>query len=340
MHIQSVISLIFNIFMDMSLPNIWPIFNFINLVNLKESRSNIKNKQTEDTKTTWYSELIIRHLRLSTYLIVAYFAYTFTFPSYNQLTNITFPWKYWITIIIIRDQCIVLSFYSLWHYILYNSKWSKKIKHLKYNKEYPPQSQWNRDIIWSIIAILITSINEILIIILIRKYPFIIYKSFWEYPFYSLFWLLIIPYWIDLHFYWTHRSQHPWKWKLFGIIDIGKICYSYSHYWHHIDVNIGPWSGLSSNPFDNLLNFGSYFFPICLCIFPQHVYHLFFNKFFAIISILPNHDGFDSPGGASYYHYLHHAHFECNYGSPMVPFDTWFGTYEDGGKYQKKGKDK
>jgi hypothetical protein len=27
------------------------------------------------------------------------------------------------------------------------------------------------------------------------------------------------------------------------------------------------------------------------------------------------HDGFDAPGGGSYYHQLHHAHYECNYGA-------------------------
>lgn len=39
------------------------------------------------------------------------------------------------------------------------------------------------------------------------------------------------------------------------------------------------------------------------------------------------HDGHDSPGGGSYMHYLHHKHFEVNYGSEYFPFDYIFGTF-------------
>jgi sterol desaturase/sphingolipid hydroxylase (fatty acid hydroxylase superfamily) len=33
------------------------------------------------------------------------------------------------------------------------------------------------------------------------------------------------------------------------------------------------------------------------------------------------------PGSGDYFHFLHHAHFDCNYGSPHVPLDWLFGTY-------------
>jgi hypothetical protein len=33
------------------------------------------------------------------------------------------------------------------------------------------------------------------------------------------------------------------------------------------------------------------------------------------------------PGSGDYFHFLHHAHFDCNYGSPHVPLDWFFGTY-------------
>jgi sterol desaturase/sphingolipid hydroxylase (fatty acid hydroxylase superfamily) len=32
----------------------------------------------------------------------------------------------------------------------------------------------------------------------------------------------------------------------------------------------------------------------------------------------------------SFFHYLHHRYFECNYGNPTLPFDRWFGTFHDG----------
>lgn len=44
------------------------------------------------------------------------------------------------------------------------------------------------------------------------------------------------------------------------------------------------------------------------------------------------HDGLNGP-----FHWLHHAHFECNYGSSSCPLDKFFGTFEDGSRYLQKG---
>ena len=46
--------------------------------------------------------------------------------------------------------------------------------------------------------------------------------------------------------------------------------------------------------------------------------HLY-TKLDLIIGAQIGHDGFDAPGGGSYYHQLHHAHFECNYGDSAFP---------------------
>ena len=40
-------------------------------------------------------------------------------------------------------------------------------------------------------------------------------------------------------------------------------------------------------------------------------------------------------GGGSYFHQLHHAHFECNYGDAAFPTDWLFGTFEDGSRWAK-----
>ena len=32
----------------------------------------------------------------------------------------------------------------------------------------------------------------------------------------------------------------------------------------------------------------------------------------------------------SYFHYLHHRYFDCNYGAATVPLDRWFGSLHDG----------
>jgi len=65
--------------------------------------------------------------------------------------------------------------------------------------------------------------------------------------------------------------------------------------------------------------------------------HLY-TKLDLVIGAQIGHDGFDDPGGASYYHQLHHAHFECNYGDAAFPLDWLFGCFEDGTSYQKSDK--
>merc|ERR1712146_622780 len=36
---------------------------------------------------------------------------------------------------------------------------------------------------------------------------------------------------------------------------------------------------------------------------------------------------FQFPGSGDYFHQLHHAHFDCNYGAMHFPMDKWLGTY-------------
>ena len=33
-----------------------------------------------------------------------------------------------------------------------------------------------------------------------------------------------------------------------------------------------------------------------------------------------------------FFHQLHHRHFECNYGTIEMPWDQWFGSFDDGTK--------
>ena len=42
---------------------------------------------------------------------------------------------------------------------------------------------------------------------------------------------------------------------------------------------------------------------------------------------LPDDVGIESN---SYFHYLHHKYFECNYGGTIAPMDQLFGTFHDG----------
>ena len=128
--------------------------------------------------------------------------------------------------------------------------------------------------------------------------------------------------WQEAHFYFTHRLTH-WK-----------PLYRSAHYLHHKNVNIGPWSGLSMHPIEHVIYFSS---VLIFLIVPSHPIHALLLLQLAALGAAPGHTGFDKvvvngkvtlPG--DFFHYLHHRHFECNYGTLLVPFDRWFGTFHDG----------
>ncbi len=68
------------------------------------------------------------------------------------------------------------------------------------------------------------------------------------------------------------------------------------------------------------------------CLFLHHPGFVLLIKIQLGVFAFVGHDGHDYPGGAALIHYLHHANFDCNYGSENAPFDWLFGTFDDGSK--------
>ena len=71
----------------------------------------------------------------------------------------------------------------------------------------------------------------------------------------------------------------------------------------------------------------------------SHPLHAIWHLQHAALTAPFGHTGFENivikgkrkiPGPSDYFHYLHHRYFECNYGTPEVPLDHWFGTFHDG----------
>jgi len=74
-------------------------------------------------------------------------------------------------------------------------------------------------------------------------------------------------------------------------------------------------------------------------IVPSHPLHFLFNSQHTALTPAPGHSGFEGKLGkflsfGSYFHYLHHRLFECNYGESTIPLDKWFGIFEDGSQTQ------
>ena len=139
--------------------------------------------------------------------------------------------------------------------------------------------------------------------------------------FVALFPLLVI--WQSLHFYFVHRLLH-WP-----------PLYRRVHALHHRNVNVGPWSGFSMHPIEQLLYFSTLLIHVVVA---SHPVHLFYHGYFNALAAITSHTGYtgltvrgrEVVKLGDFFHQLHHRYFDCNYGTLTVPWDKWFGSDHDG----------
>jgi lathosterol oxidase len=142
-----------------------------------------------------------------------------------------------------------------------------------------------------------------------------------RHPGWFVAWFFVIPLWREFHFYWVHRLIH-WK-----------PLYQRVHYLHHKNTNPNTWSGMAMHPVETII-----YLSVVLIhwVVPSHPFHFLFDLQHAALGPASGHHGFEGPilngkwPTGSYFHYLHHRYFECNYGESTLPLDRWFGTFRDG----------
>ena len=148
-------------------------------------------------------------------------------------------------------------------------------------------------------------------------------------PFFFIALFLLLVMFESAHFYFIHRLLHvPLFYRLF-------------HALHHRNVNPGPWSGISMHPVEHILYFSSILIHL---VIPSHPVHIFFHMYLMTLSPVSGHSGFDTliighkkrVALGHFHHQLHHRHFDCNYGSPEMPWDVWFGSFHNGQVFPKK----
>jgi len=151
----------------------------------------------------------------------------------------------------------------------------------------------------------------------------ITYVDWRTHPVYCVLLMIAIIFLRLFHFYWTHRLIH-WK-----------PLYKASHYLHHKNINIGPWSGLSMHPIEHFI----YLSGVLLhWIIPSHPLHAIFHLMHAGATPALAHAGFhkfvtkDERGfmADNFFHYVHHRFFTVNFGNEALPLDKWFGSFHDG----------
>ncbi len=261
------------------------------------------------------------------YLAVVIFSYYYLQPPVEEMKTFKISW---ILTIFIRNMALVWIVYGGWHLYLY------KFKSRGTEAKYSPRWQnangatflWNDqvydNVFWACAsAVPVWTAYEALTFWLYanNKIP---YLDFNEQPVFFILLFLLIPFWREFHFYLIHRLIH-WK-----------PLYDRVHYLHHYNINPGPWSGLAMHPVEHIL----YFSVVLIhCVVPSHPLHFLFNSQHTALTPAPSHSGFEGKvfkylSFGSYFHYLHHRLFECNYGESTIPMDKWFGFFDDGAKTQ------
>jgi len=270
---------------------------------------------------SWPGFLSPEHVSLLLISIVAWFL---TEPAVSRCVH--FQWG-WIAQIYFRNLALIWLVYGGFHLYLYIFK-AEGTK-TKYDARWPAKNsriflfnnQIYDNIFWTCgVAGLIWTAYEVVTMWLYANHR-IPYLSWRDHPVAFVLWFFGILFWRDLHFYWVHRLIH-WK-----------PMYKYVHYLHHKNVNPNPWSGMAMHPVETAL-----YLSVCLIhwVIPSHPFHFLFDLQHAALAPAHSHHGFEGPilkekvATGSYFHYLHHRHFECNYGSSVMPFDKMFGTFRDG----------
>jgi sterol desaturase/sphingolipid hydroxylase (fatty acid hydroxylase superfamily) len=149
------------------------------------------------------------------------------------------------------------------------------------------------------------------------------YVDFRTHPVYFVLLMIAVIFIRQIHFSFVHRMIH-WK-----------PLYRRSHYLHHKNINIGPWSRLSMHTLEHLLYFSG---VLVHWVIPSNPIHALYHLIHAGITPALGHTGFHKFVGKgeqglmddNYFHYLHHRWFTVNFGNEAVPLDLWFGSFHDG----------
>eukprot|EP00930_Biecheleria_cincta_P016813 TRINITY_DN13553_c0_g1_i1.p1 TRINITY_DN13553_c0_g1~~TRINITY_DN13553_c0_g1_i1.p1 ORF type:complete len:323 (+),score=34.86 TRINITY_DN13553_c0_g1_i1:114-1082(+) len=314
----------------------FPLSNMlaILLADSSEHRAETKLQQ----QRTLLADVLARYVRYMGIFAISYLTYAIL-PHPGKKAE---HWSLdWMLLVLLRNELIVHALYGGFHWVLYDNRWTRdKVRGQKFwdanlredgsldpTKGYDPV----RDRRLTTIGVAVASGIECIVLHLWAAGQWNVYDDFWSQPVRSCALIAALPYWADFHFFFIHRAIHPWFARDTKYFDPGRVLYKYVHSVHHKSYNTGPWSGLAMHPFEQFLFFSSVLVPLM-----QHPLHFYLGFFHKVIAPLAGHDGFAEPGGDGYFHFLHHKHYEVNYGSPTVPLDKIFGSFSDGSRCVKK----
>ena len=216
----------------------------------------------------------------------------------------------WECYAFIFNFCCVGIVYGGSYALLYDRGTNGRFKRYKFNPKYPTDDLVFREIQRTFVSVLVCCGYEMCIGW--SLYPQEDYNAWWS----GACIAAGLVAWSDTHFYFSHRLLHEVP-----------VLYRLIHKVHHESYNPDPWSGLSFHPIEALL----YFSSLCIaCVLPIPYWAFWCHKTALLIAPANGHHGHEVAVlpwlfGCEH-HYLHHAHFNYNYGSPTPFWDWALGT--------------
>jgi sterol desaturase/sphingolipid hydroxylase (fatty acid hydroxylase superfamily) len=242
------------------------------------------------------------------------------YPAFSGAEE--FHWS-WIMPLLVRNIMATWLICGCWDWFLHFSPLKNRLAPFKMNPESPPSSQWAHDVFWTTVSSVMATVLEVVYCYcacndFLASPPQKIFSYTWD----NILWVLLITHWRVPHFYLVHRIMHPWKTTGF-VPDIGKFLYKHIHSLHHKSHNPTAFSGTSMHPIESLLYYSAAGIAICC---GKHCSIVLACVVDCAVGAWLGHDGFRFPGSGDDFHQLHHAHFDCNYGTSIDAIDYWMGT--------------
>ncbi len=264
--------------------------------------------------------------RFFAFVLLSIFIYKFLTPSFEVMKTFSVEW---VSHLFLRNTLILAIIAGSIHLYLYtfnsqenNFKFDKR-EFTKKNKTFTFNNQVYDNIFWSIFSGVTTWTMYESFYFWGVSNNYLITVSFSDHPYQFFIWILILPFIRGVHFYFIHRLLHV------------PFLFKHVHKLHHRNINVGPWSGISMHPIENLIYQSS---PLIHFVIPSDPMIFVFHITYVCLNPAFTHAGFEKLvkdkskilDAGDFHHQLHHRYYDCNYGNTDVPLDEWFGTFHDG----------
>lgn len=243
-------------------------------------------------------------------------------------------------IIAVSSNLIRYFFFAGLAYLLFYVWKRKEWYYLKIQKKFPANSQLFREILYSLITILIFGVIAFIIVLLKAKGYTLIYHDIHDYSIsYWFFSLGILIFFHDTWFYWTHRWMHSSP-RIFALF----------HKVHHQSHNPTPWTAFAFHPLEAVVE--ALFFPMAAFLFPLHIGTIALFLLWMILFNVLGHTGYEifpmkyhkswlgKLQNTPTHHNMHHQYAKGNYSLYFNVWDKWMNTnfenYES--EYERNSK--